>query len=162
MPADRIIDLHIWNERIPTLGAPGPSLVWASRAMRRVERSLKALARHTDQHDDLDRCVALRAVAIFVAGRAAGRVTWLAARYGLSPPLDARRADLGHGLLAWGLAWASYPESLAGKRVKPMRYEFWISSQAFREAYLTGKSSGEARHCHERSELPRLDITTAC
>jgi hypothetical protein len=160
---DRIIDLHIWNERVATLGALGPSLAWASRAKRRVERSLTALARHMDQSDDLDRCIALRAVAIFAGGRAAGKVTRIAARYGLSPPLDARRADLGHGLLAWGLAWACNPESLVGKRLKPMRYEFWMSSPAFRNTYLNGKSPGnDGRGCNQPSELPRLDITTGC
>ncbi len=106
MTGDTIIDLHMWNERVPTLGALGPSLVWASRAKPRIERSLIGLAQHLDQRDDLVRRVALRAVAIFVGGRAAGKVTRIAARYGLMPPLEARRADLGHGLLAFGLAWA--------------------------------------------------------
>ena len=86
---DPIINLHIWNERVPTLGALGPSLVWASRAKHRIERSLIALGRHLDQHDELDRCVALRAVAIFVGGRAAGKATRIAAHYGLMPPLEA-------------------------------------------------------------------------
>jgi hypothetical protein len=160
MQGDAIIDLHIWNERVPTLGALGPSLVWASRAKRRIERSLIALGRHVDQHDELDRCVALRAVAIFVGGRAAGKVTRIAARYGLMPPLEARRADLGHGLLAFGLAWACNPASLVGKRLKPMRYEFWMSTQALRETYLGCKPSGdEGPPCRERSGRPSLDST---
>jgi hypothetical protein len=163
MQGDAIIDLHIWNERVPTLGALGPSLVWASRAKHRIERSLIALSRHLEQHDELDRCVALRAVAIFVGGRAAGKATRIAAHYGLMPPLDARRADLGHGLLAWGLAWACNPASLVGKRLKPMRYEFWMSTQALREAYLRCAASGvEGLPCRERSGRPPLDLTAAC
>jgi len=52
-----------------------------------------------------------------------------------SLPVDARRADLGHGLLAYGLVWACNPESLNKKRFRPMRYECWISGAAFREGY---------------------------
>jgi len=157
-PGDPIIDLHIWNERVPTLGALGPSLVWASRVNRRIERSLIALARHLDQRDDLNRCVALRAVAIFVSRRAAGKATRIAARYGLTPPLEARRADLGHGLLAFGLTWACNPASLVGKRLTPTRYEFWMSSPALRQTYLGCKGL----HGRERSRRPPLDRTAAC
>jgi hypothetical protein len=157
-PGDPIIDLHIWNERVPSLGALGPSLVWASRVNRRIERSLSALAGHLDQRDDLDGCVALRAVAIFLSSRAARKATRIAARYGLTPPLEARRADLGHGLLAFGLTWACNPASLVGKRLTPTRYEFWMSSQALRETYLGCKGP----HGRERSGRPPLDRTAAC
>jgi hypothetical protein len=163
MRDDPIIDLHIWNERVPTLGALGPSLVWASRVSHRIERSLMALAQHLDQRDDLDRCVALQAVAIFVSGRAAGKATRIAARYGLMPPLEGRRADLGHGLLAFGLTWACNPASLVGTRLKPMRYEFWMSTRALRETYLGSKTSGRGGLCYrEQSRRPPLDITAAC
>jgi hypothetical protein len=159
---DPIVDLHIWNERIPTLGALGPSLVWASRVNRRIERSLTALARHLDQCG-LDRCVALRAAAIFMSGRVAGKATRIAARYGLLPPLEARRANLGHGLLAFGLTWACNPASLVGKRLTPMRYEFWISSQALRETNRCSEASGgEGLRRGKQSGRPPLDISTAC
>ena len=157
-PGDPIIDLHIWNERVPSLGALGPSLVWASRVNRRIERSLSALAGHLDQRDDLDGCVALRAVAIFLSSRAARKATRIAARYGLTPPLEARRADLGHGLLAFGLTWACNPASLVGKRLTPTRYEFWMSSPALRQTYLGCKGL----HGRERSRRPPLDRTAAC
>jgi len=157
-PGDPIIDLHIWNERIPTLGALGPSLVWASRVNRRIQRSLIALASHLDQCDDLDRCVALRAVAIFISSRAADKATRIAARYGLTPPLEARRADLGDGLLAFGLTWACNPASLVGKRLAPTRYEFWMSSRALREAYLGCKGL----HWHKRSGRLPPDRTAVC
>lgn len=163
VPGDPIIDLHIWNERVPTLGAVGPSLVWASRVNRRIERSLIALARHLDHRDDLERCVALRAVAIFVSGRAAGKATRIAARYGLMPPLEARRADLGHGLLAFGLTWACNPASLVGQRLKPMRYEFWMSSQALRDTYVGCEASGgEGLPGRKRTRRPPLHIAAAC
>ncbi len=163
MPGDPIIDLHIWNERVPFLGALRPSLLWASRARRRIERSLLALARHLEQCDDLDRCVALRAVAIFVSSRTAGKVARIAARYGMTPPLEARRATLGHGLLAFGLSWACNPDSLVGKRLKPTRYEFWMSSGAFRQRYSHAEAAGDdSLPRHEAVGVPPVDITAAC
>jgi len=140
---DVVVDLHIWNERIPALGSFGPSLAWASRTRRRIERSLVNLAYHLESRDCLDRCAAVRAEVVFLGQQGAGKLERIAQHYGLTPPVDARRADLGHGLLAYGLAWACNPESLTKKRFRPMRYEFWISGAAFRERY-----KGRERDAH--------------
>jgi hypothetical protein len=141
---DVVVDLHIWNERIPALGSLGPSLVWASRTKRRIEVSLVTLAHHLESQGCLDRCAAVRAEAVFLSGQGARKLEHIAEHYGLTPPIDARPADLGHGLLAYGLAWACNPESLNKKQFRPMRYEFWISGAAFRERY------GGAREAHSQ------------
>lgn len=141
MPGDQIIDLHIWNERVPRLGPLGPSLAWASRVRHRIERSLVALASHLESQKSFERCIALRAAPVFVSDRGSRKLARIAERCGLTRPIDARRAGLGHGMLAFGLAWACNPESLAGQQFNPMRHEFWISRKAFRERYMAGKPS---------------------
>ncbi len=133
-----VVDLHIWNERVPTLGPLGPSLAWASRARRRIEHSLVTLAYHLESRDCLDRCAAVRAEVVLLGGQEARKLERIAERHGLTQPIDAQRADLGHGLLAYGLAWACNPESLNKKRFRPVRYEFWISGAAFRKRYSGG------------------------
>ena len=133
-----VVDLHIWNERVPALGSLGPGLAWASHTRRRIERSLVNLAHHLESRDCLDRCVAVRAEVVFLGSQGARKLERIAEHYGLTPPVEARRADLGHGLLAYGLAWACNPESLSKKRFRPMRYEFRISGAAFRERYKVG------------------------
>jgi hypothetical protein len=145
---DVVVDLHIWNERIPALGPLGPSLVWASRTKRRIELSLVTLAHHLESQDGLDRCAAVRAEVVFVSGQGARKLEHIAEHYGLTPAVDSQRADLGHGLLAYGLAWACNPESLNKKRFRPMRYEFWISGVAFRERYMG------AREAHSNQSRP--------
>lgn len=138
---DLVVDLHIWNERIATLGPLGPSLAWASRVRHRIEHSLITLAQHLESRGCLDQCAAVHAEAVFVGGRGAKKLARIAGHFGLTRPGNAQRADLGHGLLAYGLAWACDPDCLAGKRFRPMRHEFWISGTAFRKRFSIGRPS---------------------
>jgi hypothetical protein len=140
-PGDLIVDLHIWNERLSTLGPFGPSLAWGCRVRHRIEFSLGQLARHLETIGYLEPCAAVRAKAVFVNGRNAKRLTRIAACYGLHRAIEAQPAGLGHGLLAYGLTWASNPASLTGKRFNTMRHEFWMSGVAFRARYQSGRPS---------------------
>jgi hypothetical protein len=130
-----VVDLHIWNERVPALGPFGRSLAWASRTRRRIERSLVRLAYHLECRHCLDRCAAVRADVVLLGGHGVKKLERIAQHYGLTPAIDAKRADPGHGLLAFGLTWACNPESLVRKRFGPIRHEFWMSGAAFRERY---------------------------
>src|SRR3990172_11136384 len=39
-----VLELHLWNERVPPLPPTGPDLAWATQAAHRVRRSLRDLA----------------------------------------------------------------------------------------------------------------------
>src|SRR5690242_5567211 len=57
---DPILILHLWNEHIPPLGPRGPTVAWARRVSRAAHLSLRELARHLQQHAELDEVVAIR------------------------------------------------------------------------------------------------------
>jgi hypothetical protein len=156
MRGDMVVDLHIWNERIATLGPLGPSLAWASRVRHRIEHSLIVLAQHLESRGYLDQCAAVRAETVFVSGRGAKKLARIAEHYGLTQPVNAQPADLGHGLLAYGLAWACNPKSLAGRCFKPMRHEFWISGVAFRRYYLRDRPSVSVAAITDPNSVPGI------
>jgi hypothetical protein len=108
---DLVVDLHIWNERVPTLGPLGPSLARASRLRYRIEHSLTALAHHLELRGCLDHCAAVHAEVAVVSGHGARKLARTAERYGLTLSVS-RQAHLGSGLLAYGLAWSCNPMSL--------------------------------------------------
>jgi hypothetical protein len=134
-PGDLVIDLHIWNERVCMLGPIGPSLAWASRVRHCIEHSLTTLAEHLAASHRLESCAAVRAEAFFLTGRGARKLARIARFYGLSEPFRPEAASMGHGLLAYALTWACNPQTLAGRRLRPTRHEFWISGPAFRARY---------------------------
>ena len=64
------LELHLWNERVPPLPTSGPDLVWASRAARRLRRSLHDLAAFA-QEEGPPRAALVGATTILVDGPSA-------------------------------------------------------------------------------------------
>jgi len=45
-----VVEIHLWNEHMPSIPPEGPNLVWASRSYRLFTRSLFAAAREIQSH----------------------------------------------------------------------------------------------------------------
>ncbi len=132
---DVVIDVHLWNERIPALGSFRSGLGWGSRAARRIERSLALLAAHVEADPSLAQCKALRVDAVFLPGRRAATLPRIAERLGLGAPVAVRPADAGHTLLALALGFACHPGNPTSRRWRAARYTFWVSRQALCARY---------------------------
>lgn len=146
LPGDCIIDLHLWNERIPALGPLRSSgLGWGSRARRRMERSLTTLAAHVEANQPLQQCKAFRAEAVFLTGRRIQTLARIAERLGLGPPIELQQADLGHTMLALALAWACHPGRAMTRRLTATRYTFWMSRRTLRDRYFQADGGSLAR-----------------
>ena len=65
-PGDRIIELHIWNEQFPCFSAGGATLSWGRQINRRVDISLRELARYLVAAPDLADIRAIRADTWFI------------------------------------------------------------------------------------------------
>lgn len=133
-PDDAVIDLHLWNERIPTLGSRRPGFAWASRAKRRNEHSLAVLAAHVEADPSLTACTAIRAEAVFLTGRRAGTLSRIARRLGFEVPTGPRPADPGHMLLA--LALACHPGDPIWRPPRAARHILWMSRRTLRARHL--------------------------
>jgi len=158
MPGDLVIELHIWNERIPTLGLPGRNLFWACCVKNRIRRSLSELARYLELNPALHPYVAVHAEAFPMTERAARKLARVAACFGLMQAAPELPADWGHGMLAWLLAWACNPGSVSGKQLRPFRHEFWMSALELRTRYLREPTSVAIFHNNAESTHPTEQV----
>jgi hypothetical protein len=79
---ERIINLHLWNEQIPSFGADGASVTWASRLTRRVEFSLRELCRFLSVTPELSDVVAICANMALGTKRDTAQSLLIASRFG--------------------------------------------------------------------------------
>lgn len=140
---DPVGELHLWNERIPPMGAAGPDLAWGLRFYRRLVHSLGLLSACVESDPRFDSILAFRGETAFAlpdveAGvermaRTAGfdfvRVPYASSRWG-------RFAEFWENFYSLMLIWTYNPASLRGKGPFTVRrYQLWISRQTLRERY---------------------------
>ena len=96
-PGDRIIELHIWNEQFPCFSAGGATLSWGRQINRRVDISLRELARYLVAAPDLADIRAIRADTRLAGTATTAQLLRICRRYGLE-----RGPDLGPpSMLEW-------------------------------------------------------------
>jgi hypothetical protein len=96
-PGDRVIELHIWNEQFPCFSAGGATLSWGRQINRRVDTSLRELARHLAAAPDLADIRAIRADTRLAGTATTAQLLRICRRYGLE-----RGPDLGApSLIEW-------------------------------------------------------------
>jgi len=125
---DPLLDLHLWNEHVPTIPPGGPTLCWAVTAAHRARTSLRALAAAA-QAGTVPEFVALRGCLRFdgrplnapfascgfdtIADRPTTAAEWL--------------HDLGENCLTGMLLWAFNPAGLGQARLIRARRYLWMS-----------------------------------
>jgi hypothetical protein len=80
-----LLNLHLWNEHVPAIGAEGATLQWARAVSRAIDLSLNELARHLGSTPSLDDVAALRADMRLGTVEQGAQLARLAARYGFQP-----------------------------------------------------------------------------
>jgi hypothetical protein len=81
-PGDRIINLHLWNEQIPSLPEQGPSMAWARQMKRAFDNSFRELALHLAERRDLDDVIAICGTMAFGTAAQTNQLARIAGRYG--------------------------------------------------------------------------------
>jgi hypothetical protein len=81
-PGDRIINLHLWNEQIPSLPEQGPSMAWARQMKRAFDNSFRELALHLAERRDLDDVIAICGTMTFGTAAQTDQLARIAGRYG--------------------------------------------------------------------------------
>jgi hypothetical protein len=79
---DRLIKLHIWNERFPAFPTDGPTLAWARRVNRAFEISLRELAHFLEVRQDLDDITAICGNITFTPADRSAQLARFVARFG--------------------------------------------------------------------------------
>jgi hypothetical protein len=131
-----VLELHLWNERVPPLPPTGPDLAWASQAAHRLRRSLRDLAGHVRVEPSW-RDTRLLGGTILVDGPSA---ELLLRRLGfeLLPRARPRRRllEAWQNLYALGLMAAFNPLSVSGRSPGSLRRtDLWMSMDTFLQRY---------------------------
>lgn len=130
-PEDPIIDLHFWNEHLPSLGQAGSSLAWGGMFRARMQESLRLLASYVDSSPELADVRVCRARTAFLRDR---RIRRVAHRLGFveavpEESLTEHVHEFLETFLIYGLTWVFNPDALPGKACLPQRSYLWMSRE---------------------------------
>jgi len=147
-----VLELHLWNEHIPSLPPDGGDLAWAVQTRRKLVASLHVLA---SQMPCDPRFAAVQAVGgitvLLMLGDGAGGEKLLR-RLGFSvfPYHGAlgRFGEFWENLYSWWLMWTFNPATLRHRRlIRLQRSEVWMSSEEFLDRYGVNEKE---RICREQ------------
>lgn len=121
-----IVDLHCWNDRVPTMPAMGPDLAWAQAVARRLRHSVHLLVAEMRRDPSLQAAEACRAGVKFVGqGGSNVSVSRIIARMGFEDVDEGARSrfarvhDTFENILLAALVWTHNPGAL--RRDKMLR-----------------------------------------
>jgi hypothetical protein len=139
---DRICELHLWNEHIPSMPVDGPDLRWAVRFHRLAVKSLRSLAAYMET-DGLQDIVAVGGQMAFLEKDDSPVLASVASQLGFDVVnLTAQAGRWGRfthfweNVFSWALMWTYNPGSLRGKRfLRLQRYRLWMSRRSLLGRY---------------------------
>lgn len=144
-PGDPILNLHLWNEHIPSMSHGGATVRWARRVSRATESSLRDLARYMVDHPDLDDIIALRAdVRLWTVDQRA-QLARLTAHLGFEPAIGALHPPrapvrLGENIFMLFLVLASNPAAAGAPVLRREHTLVYLSRTALDRRYGKGDS----------------------
>lgn len=112
---DPLLRVHLWNEHMPAMGQRGPTVAWARRASRAVDASLRELARHVMQCEEIEAVVAVCADMRLGTSKQSAQLARIVSRYGFETAKDSRVGRpglmrlIGENLLMMLLVLATNP-----------------------------------------------------
>ena len=135
-----ILEVHLWNERIPPILSAGADVAWAGWMTRRLIGSFRLVAGYMLAGPDLQSIRAVCGTTVLVdspIGSSGGKIlTQLG--FTLRPAHNrlARFGEFWENLYTWWLMWAFNPVSLRRRSLfRLQRIEFWMEAEAFRRRH---------------------------
>lgn len=116
---ERIVEIHLWNEQVPSFPPGGASLAWARGLSRALELSLRELASYLARRPDLADVKAIRADMALGTAEQDAQLARISGRFGFEPaPRETARSAserlhrLGENVLVSLFVLARNPRSL--------------------------------------------------
>ncbi len=142
-PRDRLVAIHLWNERLPQMPPTGADLAWARRMYRGCSVSLQLLAKYLAFDPRLAAVCAVYGEAGFLTGTSLDAGVGALARLGFElrrPHAQAgpwrRFAEFWQNVYSYALLWTFNPASLQRKPfLRLERCELWMSRAALDARY---------------------------
>ena len=137
-PGDDVLELHLWNDRIPVLPRGGADLGWAGRTGRLFAASLRTVADHLDSDPALRTSRAVCGTTILIRPEDASLCLMARLGFEVLParhPLG-RFSEFWENAYAWGLMWTYNPASLRGRSLLRLRRAgIWMARDEFLRRY---------------------------
>jgi hypothetical protein len=135
-----VLEIHLWNERIPPIPPGGPDLAWARRAQRLFFASLQEAARRLRRDPDLAGIQAVAGVTVLILSPDSLQRSRLMQRLGFTvfpaPSHLGRFGRFWENAYTWAILWTYSPSSLRARRFHDLqRDEFWMARDAFLERF---------------------------
>jgi hypothetical protein len=141
---DRMIDLHLWNEHIPSIPKHGASVSWARQWQHCMDVSFRELACFLARRPDLGDLSVLRAVTAFGARERSAGNMMLMQRYGFESTADVKPAALpkrarrlADNVLMTLMVLAHNPAALRSDTLSRGRTFLFMSRRALEARYGT-------------------------
>jgi hypothetical protein len=138
-PADRVVQVHYWNEHMPVIPAGGHDATWASLFHRRVVYSLGLTAALLARDPRFADIAAIFAVPAYAAGSGAANTARISRRLGydvLDEPQFNPVHRLFDSLLIWNLMRIYNPMSVRGRGVAHRRVYIWMARRTLLARYF--------------------------
>ncbi len=140
---EAIGELHLWNERVPPMGAEGPNLRWGLEFYRLTWSSLVHLAEYVEREPQWKEIQTFGGETAFNAQEGLERIAKFMGRGGLDlEPLGRAKSpikpffEFWENIYNWALIWAYNPTSLRSKKlIRLQRARIWISRRTLLERY---------------------------
>lgn len=135
-----LLEIHLWNERVPPIPRGGPDLAWAHRAQRMFFASLREAARCLREDPRLAGIQAVTGVTALVFSPDGLERNRLMQRMGFTvlpaPSPLGRFGRFWENAYTWAIMWTYSPSSLRSRRLRDMRRdEFWMTRAGFLERF---------------------------
>jgi ceramide glucosyltransferase len=142
---ERIGEIHLWNESMPTMPKEGPDLAWARSFQRQLAFSLTRLAAHIQTNPEYREIQAFRADNSFMGQYDLGPLERKVGRFGFEvvdgdgpSGLWGQFGEFWENVYGWVLVWAYNPGGLRGNGSwKLHRRHLWLSRATLIEKYGT-------------------------
>jgi hypothetical protein len=139
-PGAPVLEIHLWNERIPPIPPAGPDLAWAGRTQRMFLASLREVARQLREEPGLAAVQAVSGATVLIQSTDGLERNRLMQRLGFTVfpacnPLG-RFGRFWENAYTWAVMWTFSPASLRDRRLRDMRRdEFWMTRSRFLERF---------------------------
>jgi len=135
-PGAQVLELHLWNERMPDMPLMGADITWGIKAHRRLAFSYRHIAEHLAAEPSLAKVEALTLTTILILGDgSAGTKTYFERLGFRHVPIDhplGRFGEFWENVYSWLLMWTYNPGSTRGLRIPSLRRcEAWVSREDF-------------------------------
>jgi hypothetical protein len=135
-----VLEIHLWNERVPPIPLAGPDLAWARRSERMFLVSLREVARRLREDPGMSAVQAVGGTTVLIYGADGAERSTLLQRLGFT--VVPVRSSLGRFGEFWensytrALMWTYNPPSVKGLGVFDMRRdEFWMARGEFTDRF---------------------------